>query len=121
MNSFEPVAYFTSRIMYSLNSYGHKENMFANIDKKILYGGEKISYSSLLSYKRAKGKIITFTTIFETFDEKKIGEYYSGRKNSKSLYNTRLLLSTIFLLEIHYKKGLISNGINIENISIYKS
>ena len=115
----EAVAYFTSRIMYSLNSYGIKENKFIDINKKILYGGEKMSYSHLLAYKREKGKIITFSSLFETFSDKRIGDIYSGRKDSKTIYKLKRLFSTNFILEIHYKNNFISNGINIENISLF--
>ena len=117
----EAVAYFTSRIMYSLNSYGIKENKFVDINKKILYGGEKMSYSHLLAYKREKGKIITFSSLFETFSDKRIGDIYSGRKDSKTIYKSECLFSTNFILEIHYKNNFISNGINIENISVFRS
>ena len=89
MNSFEAVAYFASRIMFSLNSYGQKAKKYSNINKKKLYGGEKLTYSHLLSYKKAKGKIITFSTLFETFESKGIGERYCGRNDPKSLYKTR--------------------------------
>ena len=121
IHSFEAVAYFASRIMYSLNSYGKKEDKYVNINKKLLYGGEKISYSSLLAYERMKGNIITFSTLFETFDGVNIANQFFSRNKSKFLYKTKLLFSTKFILEIHHKNNFISNGINIENISFYKS
>ena len=117
MHSFEAVAYFASRIMYSLNSYGKKENEYVNKNKEILYKGEAISYSNLLAYERAKGKIITFSTLFEASYDKNIANCYSSRNKSKSLYLDKFLFSTNFILEIHHKNNFISNGINVEKIS----
>ena len=62
---YEKIAYYTSRLMYSLNNYGFKSNNFYK-EEKILYKGTKISYINILSYERLKGKIIilsSFTSI----------------------------------------------------------
>ena len=64
-NIYEKIAYYTSRLMYSLNNYGFKSNNFYK-EEKILYKGTKISYINILSYERLKGKIIilsSFTSI----------------------------------------------------------
>ena len=45
---YESIAYFTARLMYSLNSYAERQNKFFKEDNKILYRGAKISYSCLL-------------------------------------------------------------------------
>ena len=62
---YEKIAYYTSRLMYSLNNYGFKSNNFYK-EEKILYKGTKINYINILSYERLKGKIIilsSFTSI----------------------------------------------------------
>ena len=68
-----------------------------------------------------KGNIITFSTLFETFDGVNVANQFSSRNGSKNLYKAKLLFSTNFILEIHHKNNFISNGINIENIFCYKS
>ena len=47
MNSFEAIAYFTARLMYSLNIYGKDNKMYCDKDKKQLKRGIKIPYSCL--------------------------------------------------------------------------
>ena len=55
-NNYESIAYFTARLMYHLNSYALKKDMFYYNDKKILYRGIQIPYSNLLPYERAREK-----------------------------------------------------------------
>jgi hypothetical protein len=45
MKDYEPVAYFTSRLMYSLNAYAKKKEKFCNENKKVLHRGAKLYYS----------------------------------------------------------------------------
>ena len=40
-NSFEVVAYFTARLMYSLNNYAKEEGEYYDSDKTDLYRGIK--------------------------------------------------------------------------------
>ena len=60
MKHYKPVAYFTSRLMYSLNSYAKNKSKYFNENEVTLYRGIKIPYSCLLPYERAIGKIIIF-------------------------------------------------------------
>ena len=60
MNLYEPVAYFTSRLMYSLNKYANENNKFCKENKKELHRGIKLPYTCLIPYKRAKGKLYVY-------------------------------------------------------------
>ena len=52
---YESVAYFTGRLMYSLNSYAKNKSKYFNENEVTLYRGIKIPYSCLLPYERAIG------------------------------------------------------------------
>ena len=117
---YESVAYFTGRLMYSLNSYAQKNKKFFTDNEKIVYRGIKIPYSSLLSYERAKGKIILLSSFTSTSESKEASLIFSGRKNSQELFKTNLLFSVLFIITNLWKKNWISNGINIQEESKYK-
>ena len=76
-------------------------------------------YSSLLSYERAIGKIILFSSFTSTSEKIKIAEKFSSRKDSKELYKTNLKFSVIFYINNILRKNMISNGINIQGESKY--
>ena len=118
-NSYEIVAYFAARFMYSLNKYAKKEGKYYNLDKNELFRGMKLPYSSILPYERAKGKIIAlpyFTSVIEIF---KVAENFSGRKDTQSLYKLKKRFSVILFIRNYYKKDWISNGVDIQDVSQY--
>ena len=117
---YEAVAYFTARLMYSLNSYAKSKKMFYKENDKTLYRGTKISYSNLVPYERAKGKIILLSAFTSTSESKDIALKFSGRGNSEELYNANLLFSVLFIIKNKWKKPWVPNGINIQNESAYK-
>ena len=119
-NIYEFVAYFTARLMYNLNIYAHKRDMFFNDNNKILYRGIQIPYSNLLAYERARGKIIILSAFTSTSENKEIALKFAERKNSKKLYQEKLLFSVLYIIKNKWEKYWISNGINIQNISKYK-
>ena len=121
INYYETIAYFTSRLMYSLNSYALKNDKFFTKDGETLYRGVKLPYSNLLPYERAKGKIIVLTAFTSTSELKEKAIYFSGRKNPGNLYKRKLLFSTIFYIKNSWKKNLVSNCINIQEIALCKS
>ena len=121
MNNFETVAYYTSRFMYSLNSYAQRKNKYCMENKKTYYRGVKKSYINLLPYERAKGKIIILSSIISTLGNEDLGKRWSGRMNSIEFYKKNLKFSTIFYITNYYKEDIISNGIHIEDISTYKN
>ena len=121
INYYETIAYFTSRLMYSLNSYALKNDKFFTKDGETLYRGVKLPYSNLLPYERAKGKIIVLTAFTSTSELIEKAIYFSGRKNPENLYKRKLLFSTIFYIKNSWKKNLVSNCINIQEIALCKS
>ena len=123
MNSrlfYEPVAYFTARLMYHLNSYAQENNLYCEKDKYEVLRGIKLNYSSLLPYERAVGKIILLSAFTSTSEDVTRAERFAGRKNSISLYKTNLKFSVIFKIKNYYKNDWVSNGINVQDISQYK-
>jgi len=118
-NFYLAIAYFTARLMYSLNSYAKKDKKFYTKNKETIYRGIKIPYSCLLPYIRAKGKIIVLTSFTSTSESKQKALSFSGRNNSVELYKTNLLFSVLFIIKNIWKYNWISNGINIQKESVY--
>jgi len=120
MNFYEPVAYFTARLMFSLNKFAKKNQKYCNVDKIELHRGVKLTYTDLIAYERAKGKIILLSTFTSTSKDQSEAESFAGRdEDIKSLYNNNLRFSVVFHITNIYKNGWISNGIDIENESEY--
>ena len=118
---YEPIAYFISRLMFSLNSYANINNMYCKENGKIFFSGVKIPYTSLLPYERAIGKKIFFQTFTSTSEKEKVALSFSGRNNSKKSYMFYLKFSVIYHIINLYKNNWISNGINIQNESLYRN
>ena len=116
---YESIAYFTRRLIYSLNSYTFENKKYYTKNKKVLYRGMKIPYSCLLTYERAKGKIILLTSFTSTSESKFIIINFSEINDSVELYKTNLLFSVIFYIKILWKKDWISNGNDVQDISKY--
>ena len=110
----ESVAYFTSRLMYSLNSYAKKNKMFYYENNKQLYKCSKIRYSSLIKYEQAKGSIIFLPAFTSTTDDEKIAKQFLGNKSND-------LFSVTFNITNICKSNWIPSAINIQNISTYKN
>ena len=119
-NNYESIAYFTARLMYHLNSYALKNDMFYYNDKKILYRGIQISYSNLLKYERARGKIIVLTSFTSTTENKDNALLFAKRKNSKDFYKKDLVFSVLYYIKNKWEIGNVPNGINIQNIAEFK-
>ena len=119
-NYYEVIAYFTARLMYSLNLYAEKQKKYYKEKNKTLYRGIKMPYSCLLPYERAKKKIILISSFTSTSENKEMAMKFSGRVNSKELYQSNLLFSVLFYIKNNWQEGWISNGINIQNLSEYK-
>ena len=116
---YESIAYFTGRLMFSLNSYAKKNKKYFTKNKTTLYRGIKIPYSCLLPYERAKGKIIILTSFTSASESKSKVIKFSGRNQSVELYKTNKLFSVIFYIKNLWKKNWISNGINVQEESQY--
>ena len=120
MDFDESIAYFTSRLMYSLNSYANRNNLFCKENGKKLYCGIKLPYIDLISYERAKGKIILFSHFTSTSESELLAKNWSGRDETLELYEKNLSFSVIVTITNIYQKNWISNAINIQTISKYK-
>ena len=118
---YESIAYFTARLMYSLNSYAEGQNKFFKEDNKILYRGAKIPYSCLLQYERARGKIIILTSFTSTSEDKAKALKFSERTNSKEIYTTHLNFSVLYIIKNRWENDSISNCIDIQNISRFEN
>ena len=117
MNLFEPVAYFTSRLMYSLNSYATKNNMFCEELGKKVYRGITMPYTSLLPYERVVGKKILLSAFTSTSENESVAKTWSRRKFSKEIYENNYQFSIVYYITNNYKNNWISNGINIQKES----
>ena len=120
INYYESVAYFTARLMYSLNSYAIKNEKFFTEKNATIFRGIRIPYSCLLPYERAKGKIILLSNFTSTSQSKENALFFAGRKDSLELYKTNLLYSVLFIIKNKWENKWISNGINIQEESKYK-
>ena len=122
MKYYEPIAYFTSRLMYSLNSYAEKNKKYCKENKKILYRGAKLYFSCLLPYIRAVGKIILLSAFTSTSSEEKIAENWAGRGKERKIYDDYNRFSVVFKIInlFNDEKKWISNSIDVQEESKYK-
>ena len=118
-NVYEKIAYYTARLMSSLNNYGLKSNNFFK-EEKILYRGAKTSYINILSFERLKGKIIILSAFTSSSENEDIAINWSGRKNSREVFKNSNKFSVIYKIINHVIPNSISCGINIQNESKYK-
>jgi hypothetical protein len=120
LNFYAPVAYFTSRLMYSLNSYAKGNNMYCKEDKKNIYRGIKIPFSCLLPYIRADKKIILLSSFTSTSEDEQVAKNWAGRKDPRKLYENSLKFSVVYYIINRYKNNWIPNGINVQKEAQYK-
>ena len=104
----EVFSYLMARSMYLLNHYAQKNNMFYK-EKKILYKGDKLYYSSIINYERSVGQIILFTSFTAVYEQKNLANIFSGRNESVELYNNSLKFSVIFYITNNYNNNWIPN------------
>ena len=118
-NSYDTIAYFTARLMYSLNNYGETNKMYFKETKNVLRG-IKIPYSSLLPYERAIGKVILLSSFTSTSQSEIAARTFSGRNKAEEQYKSKLLFSVIYIIKNYCQEDWISNGINIMQESKYE-
>ena len=117
LNLYESVlAYYTARFMFNLNKYASRNvnAYFCNEDNKEFIRGVKLPYSCLLSYERAKGKIILLTAFILAYEDEELARRWAGRDNTISLYKTNLKFSVLFFIKNRWQKKWISNGIIVK-------
>ena len=116
ISSFQEVAYFTSRLMLSLNNYALKQNKYF-CENRELYRGASIPFTSLLAYQRAKGKIIILSAFTSSSEKEDLAKSWSNRDIKKEKYDG--IFSVIFYIKNIWNKNWISNGIDVQGISQY--
>ena len=116
---YEKISYYTARLMYSLNNYGFNQNKFY---KKNLYlfRGAKTKYTNILPYERAIGKVIIISNFTSTSENEYLAKNWSGRSNSKSIYNQNKKFSCLYKIKNNINMNSIPFGINIQQISEYQ-
>ena len=117
MNDYEPIAYFTARLMYSLNRYAKKYKKFCCENGKELHRGVTMKYSDLLPYERAKGKIILLSAFTSSSQDELVAKSWAGRDDTQALYKANLRFSVVFIIRNVCKENWISNGIDIQKAS----
>ena len=134
MKYYEPVAYFTSRLMYSLNHYANEQNdpkdeensikccKYCKENKKELYRGAKLYYSCLLPYERAVGKIILLSAFTSTSEDENVALSWAGRSEENVIYKNSLKFSVEFKITNLYdeKNNWVSNCIDIQDVADQK-
>ena len=120
IETYEVIAYYTARLIYALNCYALESKLFYN-KKKILFRGTKLTYIALLPYERLKGKIILFTPFTSTIENKSKAMDFNSRDKIQEIYNEKKYISVLFIIKNYIKDNCISCGINIQNISYFKS
>ena len=123
MKYYEPVAYFTSRLMYSLNKYAAEKNKFCKENEKILYRGAQLYYSCLLPYERAVGNIILLSAFTSSSEKEDVANDWAGRGRENEVYKNSLKFSVIFHITNLYNENenWISNSIDVQDTSEFKS
>ena len=119
---YEPVAYFTSRLMYSLNTYANKYNKYCVEDKKILSRGAKLYLSCLLPYERAIGKVILLSAFTSTSENEEVAKKWAGRGKAEENYKKSLRFSVVFHIVnlFNENENWISNSIDVHDNSKYE-
>jgi hypothetical protein len=116
---YEAIAYFTAKIMYSLNNYASKNDKYSKPDQKIFFRGISMPYTCLIPYIRQKGKIICFSCFNSTSESRNIANNFANRLKSKEVYELTLNFSVVFKINNIYQNGYIPNSINIQDVSEY--
>ena len=97
-----------------------KKNKYIN-EKRTIFRGIKIPYTSLLEYERAINKIIIFSAFTSTSEEEEFALNWASRKDSKELFEANKLFSIIYYITNLYENEWISNGINVQELAQYKN
>ena len=121
IDDYEPIAYLIARIIYNLNIFAIKYNIYFNENEKEFYRGVKMTYSDLLPYERAKGKIILLSGFTLASQNELLANKLAGRDNTQELYKINLKYSVVFIIKNYYNKDWISNGIDLQKELEYKN
>ena len=120
MKFYETVAYFTARLMYGLNKYAIENNKYSK-ESRVFYRGIKMSYSCILPYIRAKGKIIILSAFTSTSEDIQKAIKFAKRDKSIKIYNNKLNFSVLFYIKNICRNICISSEVDIQDISAAKT
>ena len=109
-NFDDSIIYFSSRFIYTLNSYATTKQKYFNGDE--IYLGKTLPYSSLLTIERKKGNIIFFSDFKIAARCKNTEEIRAKRFIPKINYQKDCCFSVIFTIQ-NNNKNFISNSIEI--------
>ena len=115
---YEIIAYYTARLMYSLNNYALKTNHFYS-EKAIIFRGAKTNYINLLPFERLKGKIIILSSFTSTSEDESLAIEWSGRKKAKEIFDEYHKFSVIYKIINTVNNNCIPYGINIQEEAEY--
>jgi len=119
-NAYEAISYFTSRLMYSLNNYAQKSNLFFK-KKQILYRGAKTNYINLLPFERLKGKIILLTSFTSSSESLSVANQFSSREKAKEIFKEYKKFSVIYKITNNVIDDCIPCGIDIQALTDFTS
>ena len=114
MNISDPLAiqktsWFIAGVMYSLNNYAKNKNKGIEKNDLKLYRGIRANLYDLLSYERAKGKLICFPSFTSTSLELKV---------AKGFANTKTGYQTIITINYKYRRGFKPTAVDVSKIAI---
>ena len=104
-------AYFSARLMYSLDNYGKEDNKYYN-ENNTVYRGITLPFIGILRYKIAEHKIIIFPAFTSTSIDKSVTKIFNQNKESNEF-------SVVFYIKNIYEKDYIPNGVDIHEISAH--
>lgn len=119
----EAFGYFMSGLMYSLNKY-HKMKGKGEQSNRKLYRGMRLDISELLNYERYEGSILCFPSFTSTSTSIKAAsnpDRFGGRETEIPTRKQQGLFSVVLMIDHKFGNGAVPNGINIEDISAFKS
>jgi len=116
---YEAIAYYTARLMYSLNNYALKTNNFYD-SKTLVYRGAKTNYINLLAFERLKGKIVIFSSFTSTSEHESIALDFASRDKAKEIFKEYHKFSVIYKITNFAPNNCVPCGINIQNEAVFK-
>ena len=111
------ISYFASRLMYCLNYYGQNSRKYFDMNESNIYRGMTLPLISVLPYKMHVNEIILLSNFTSTTKLEERGKKFAKREYYKDDNSNEF--SVIYYIKNIHKKGWISNGVDIKEISKY--
>ena len=107
--AIQKTSWFIAGVMYSLNNYAKNKNKGIRENNVKLYRGIRANLYDLLSYERAKGKLICFPSFTSTSRELKV---------AKDFAYTKTRYQTIITINYKYRRGFKPTAVDVSKIAI---